>query len=145
MRSACLVFLFLVAEALPGLMAQAEEQHGIMPLAKVKFVPDEDVKCLSYAVESGDPNQGASTMILKAPPECVVPWHYHTAREELMVARGSVLTEMEGVLSTTLEPGGFGTMRSGEKHQFTCTEKSECILFVTFDRAYDIHWVREKK
>jgi len=126
-------------------MAQAAERHGIMSLAKVKFVPDEDVKCLSYAVENGDPDQGASTMILKAPPECVVPWHYHTAREELMVARGSVLTEMEGEPPTLLEPGGFGSMRSGEKHRFTCTGKLECILFVTFDRAYDIHWVREKK
>jgi hypothetical protein len=73
MRCACLLFLFLAAAAFPGLMAQAAEQHGIVPLAKVKFVPDEDAKCLSYAVESGDPDQGASTMILKAPPECVVP------------------------------------------------------------------------
>jgi len=134
----------LIAEALPGLRALAEGQHGIVPLAKVKFVPDEDVKCLSYAVESGDPDHGASTMILKAAPGCVVPWHYHTAREELMVARGRVLTEMEGMLSTPLEPGGFGVMGSGEKHQFRCTERTECILFVTFDRAYDIHWVREK-
>jgi quercetin dioxygenase-like cupin family protein len=145
MRSTCAVFLFLVAEALPGLVAKAEEQHGITPLAKVKFVSDEDVTCLSYAVESGDPDKGASTMILKAPPKCVVPWHYHTAREELMVARGSVLTEMEGLPSTTLEPGGFGSMRGGEKHQFTCAAGSECILFVTFDRAYDIQWVSEKK
>ncbi|SRR6266481_2799051 len=145
MRTACLVFLFLVADVLPGPMAQGVEQHGIMPFAKVTFVQDEDVKCLSYAVESGDPDQGASTMILKAPPECVVPWHFHTAREELMVARGKVLTEMESAPSMTLEPGGFGAMRSGEKHRFTCTGKSECVVFVTFDRAYDIHWVREKK
>jgi quercetin dioxygenase-like cupin family protein len=145
MRSACWVFLLLVAVALPGPMGQAEEHHGMMPLAKVKFLADDDVKCLSYAVESGDPDHGASTMILKAPPGCVVPWHYHTAREELMVARGSVLTEMEGMQSTTLEAGGFGTMRGGEKHQFTCTRKSECILFVTFDQAYDIHWVSAKK
>ncbi len=36
-------------------------------------------------------------MIVKASPKCVVPWHYHSAQEELMVARGNVLTEIEGV------------------------------------------------
>ena len=85
MRSACLVLLFLIAEALPGLRAQAEGQHGTVPLAKVKFVPDEDVKCLSYAVESGDPDHGASTMILKAAPGCVVPWQIRTTRVALRI------------------------------------------------------------
>ena len=144
MRSRCLVLLFVVP-ALPSLMAQVEVQQGITPLAKVKFVADEDVKCLRYAVESGDPDKGASTMILKASPKCVVPWHYHAAREELMVARGKVLTEMEGAPASTLGAGGFGSMLSEEKHQFTCTGTSECVLFVTFDRVYDIHWVKEKK
>ncbi len=145
MRSRGLVLLFVAAEVWPVLMAQVETRHVLTPLAKVKFVADDDVRCLSYAVESGDPDKGPSTMILKASPKCVVPWHYHSAQEELMVARGNVLTEMEGVPTTTLELGGFGTMRSEEKHQFTCTGKSECILFVTFDRVYDIHWVKQKK
>jgi quercetin dioxygenase-like cupin family protein len=144
-RSPCLVLLFFVAAAFPLLTAQVEAEHRITPLAKVKFVGDEDVKCLSYAVESGDPDKGASTMILKAPPKCVVRWHYHTAVEGLMVVRGDVLTEMESLPATSLEPGGFATMRSEEKHQFTCAGKAQCILFVTFDRVYDIHWVKENK
>jgi quercetin dioxygenase-like cupin family protein len=81
-------------------------------------------------------------MILRAPPKCLVPWHYHTAREELMVARGSVLTEMEGVPAAPLEPGGYAAMGSRQKHQFTCVGSQDCILFVTFDGVYDIVWVK---
>ena len=82
-------------------------------------------------------------MILKAPPQCLVPWHFHTAREELMVVRGSLLTEMEGAPAATLGPGGYGTMAGRQKHQFSCTSDSECIVFVTFDRVYDIFWVKD--
>ena len=144
MRFSRLVVLGLATVTFPALTALVQAQHSITPLAKVKFVPDDDVKCLSYALESGDPDKGASTIILKAPPRCLVRWHFHTAVEGLMVVRGQVLTEMEGVPATTLGAGGFATMSSGAKHQFACTGTSECILFVTFDRIYDIHWVDQK-
>jgi hypothetical protein len=42
---------------------------------------------------------------------------------------------------TVLEPGGFGFMESRVKHQFSCESSDDCILFVTFDRTYDVFWV----
>ena len=90
MRFSRLVVLGLATVTFPALTALVQAQHSITPLAKVKFVPDDDVKCLSYALESGDPDKGASTIILKAPPRCLVRWHFHTAVEGLMVrARAS--------------------------------------------------------
>ncbi len=89
--------------------------------------------CLSYGLVSGDLERGPSTLLLKAKPECVVPWHSHTAQEQLMVVQGDVLTEMEGMPKALLGPGGFGFMESRAKHQFTCKSASECLLFVTFD------------
>jgi quercetin dioxygenase-like cupin family protein len=138
----CLLF---TAAAVSALLAQSAPQHAVVPLSEAKFVVDEDVKCLSDALESGDPDKGPSTFALKAPPGCVVPWHYHTAAEQLIVVHGEVLTEMEGMRATTLGPGGFASMLSLEKHQFTCTGATQCLLFVTFDRTYDIHWVKPRK
>jgi quercetin dioxygenase-like cupin family protein len=119
--------------------------HGqgvVRPVSEVKFEQDEDVKCLSSAVETGDPSKGASTIILKAPANCVIPWHYHTAAEQLIVIQGKVPTEMEGMAKQTLEPGGFAMMPGKAKHRFSCASKSGCVLFVTFDRVYDIFWVK---
>jgi len=121
----------------------APAQTGVArSLAEVKFAPDDDVKCLSSAVETGDPATGPSTIILKAPPHCVIPWHYHTAQEQLIVIQGRVPTEMEGMAKMDLGPGGFAMMPGKAKHQFSCESKTPCVLFVMFDRKYDIFWVK---
>lgn len=133
------IMLLAIATTMP---AQAPKHGVVKPLSEVKFERDGDVKCLTSAAENGDPAVGASTFILKAPPNCIVPWHYHTAEEQLIVVRGNVLTEMEGVSPATLGPGGFAMMPSKEKHRFSCESKSGCTLFVTFDRVYDIFWVK---
>jgi quercetin dioxygenase-like cupin family protein len=134
-KIACAIVL-----SVPALLAQTAQHNTAIPLSKVEFAQDEDVECLSSGIVSGDPASGPSTILLKAPAGCLVRWHYHTAEEQLMVVQGDVLTEMEGMAPTLLGPGGFGFMESRAKHQFTCTSATECLLFVTFDRAYDIFW-----
>jgi quercetin dioxygenase-like cupin family protein len=125
--------------------AQSMDKGGARPLSEVKFEQDADVKCLASALENGDPDKGASTFILKAPPNCLVPWHYHTAEEQLIVIQGTVKTEMGGMAARTLAPGGFAMMPGKAKHQFSCESKSPCVMFVTFDRKYDIFWVKSGK
>jgi quercetin dioxygenase-like cupin family protein len=121
-------------------------KHGIVRrMADVKFAPDDDVKCLNGVVENGDPATGPSTFVLKATSGCVVAPHYHTAEEQLIVVRGDVLTGMHGMKETLLEPGGFAMMPGKETHWFTCMSKEGCLMFVTFDRTYDIVWVQDEK
>jgi mannose-6-phosphate isomerase-like protein (cupin superfamily) len=135
----CLIAGLVVLVGGPAL-AQDKAMGTIKPLSAVQFGPDQDVKCLSAALEAGDPATGRSTFILKAPPGCVVPWHFHTAEEQLIIISGSVRAEMTGHPSTKLGPGGFVMMGSRMAHQFTCQGRAACVMFVTFDRAYDIFW-----
>jgi quercetin dioxygenase-like cupin family protein len=121
-------------------LAEEMPKGAVKPLPSIKFSPDKDVKCLLSAVETGDPATGRSTLILKAPAGCVVPWHFHTAEEQLMIVGGTVLAEMTDQKPTRLGPGGFAVMGSRMPHQFTCQGKSPCLMFVAFDRAYDIFW-----
>ena len=140
LRLAPLALLFLAATAS---LSSQEQHHGVVrPLSDVKFAPDDDVKCLDSTLESGDPDKGPSTFILRAAPDCKVPLHYHTAEEQLIVVRGDLETGMEGVAPRVLQAGGFAMMPSKEKHWFTCQSKEGCLMFVTFDRAYDIFWVK---
>ena len=120
--------------------------HGIVtPLAGANLVFDGEPACLKVARENGDPDKGASTFLLEAPSGCVVPAHYHTAEEQLMVVRGDVLTGMDGMPEQTLGPGGFAMMPSKAMHWFTCKSKDICLMFVTFDRTYDIVWAKPQK
>ena len=124
--------------------AAQETKAGIVkPLAEVKFDPDDDVKCLHGVVENGNPETGPSTFLLKASAGCVVKPHYHTAEEQLIVVKGDVSTGMQGMKDTVLGAGGFAMMPGKVTHWFTCTKESKdgCLMFVTFDRKYDIVWV----
>jgi quercetin dioxygenase-like cupin family protein len=121
-------------------LAEDAAKGTIRPLSSVKFLPDQDVKCLLSAVETGDPATGRSTLVLKASPGCVVPWHFHTAEEQLTIISGNVLAEMSGHQPTRLGPGGFAVMAGHMPHQFTCQGRSACLMFVAFDGAYDIYW-----
>ena len=120
----------------------AAKSGVVKALSDVKFEGD-DTKCLRSATENGDPDTGPSTLILKAAPDCKVPWHYHTAEEQLIVTGGTVQAEMDGMAAATLNAGGFAMMPSKVKHRFSCQSKTECVMFVTFDRKYDIVWVKD--
>jgi quercetin dioxygenase-like cupin family protein len=135
-------FALLLFAAAVSLSSQEQHRGVVRPLSYVKFDPDDDVKCLDSTLENGDPAKGASTFILRAPPNCKVPLHYHTAEEQLIVVRGDVETGMDGVTPRILRAGGFAMMPSKEKHWFTCKSKAGCLMFVTFDRVYDIFWVK---
>ena len=83
-----------------------DRRHQVALIRKI----DNDVKCLLSTVEAGDPTTSRSTLILKASSGCVVPWHYHTAEEQLIVISGTVLVEMVDHQPTRLGPGGFAVM-----------------------------------
>ena len=127
------------------LSAQAPKSGIVRQLSDVKFPKGDSPDCLQFALENGDLETGPSTAIMKASPNCVVPPHYHTAEEQLIIVRGQVSTGMDGMPETLLGPGGFAMMPGKRVHWFSCKGKDECLMFVTFDRAYDIVWVNQKK
>jgi quercetin dioxygenase-like cupin family protein len=138
-------FAILLAVVVAPLFAQAP-QHGVVtPLSSAKLSSDGAPACLSSALENGDPDKGASTFLLQAAPGCVVPAHYHTAEEQLIVVRGDVLTGMDGMSEQILGPGGFAMMPGKVMHWFTCKSKEPCLMFVTFDRTFDIVWAKPPK
>ena len=140
-----LVILLVAVGAASRGQGQTSPHRIVTPLAGANLVFDGEPACLKVARENGDPDKGPSTFLLEAPSGCVVPAHYHTAEEQLMVVRGDVLTGMDGMAEATLGPGGFAMMPSKAMHWFTCKSKNTCLMFVTFDRTYDIVWAKQAK
>lgn len=119
----------------------SDASHGVMLTQEsAKFEQDQDVKCLQSALASGNPETGPSTFLLKAAPGCLVPWHFHTAAEQLIVTRGKVMTEMQGMKPSALQNGGYAMMPGKVAHRFTCTGTHDCLMYVMFDQKYDITW-----
>lgn len=108
--------------------------------ADMKFEPVPGMPaCAPGAVLSGDPANGPSIIIGKLAAGCVIPWHYHTPNEQLMMISGVARVEVKDGEPITLRAGGFALMPSRHVHQFRCT--TACLLFVHSDAAYDIHYV----
>jgi quercetin dioxygenase-like cupin family protein len=148
-REAIVVIIRFVAWAALLLANQDVAQtpqmsNGIVrPFSAVEFKPDEDIKCLKYAVEDGNPERGPSTHILVFPNGCHFPWHYHTAEEQMFVIDGEVSIQMSTEEAAVLGPGGFAVMKSREPHEFSCQSSNGCRAFVHFNRKYDIYWVKK--
>jgi quercetin dioxygenase-like cupin family protein len=136
---ACTLLLFLVV-GIARTPAMAEEPMGTASMAKAKFgnlpvLP----KCGTISVASGDPSKGAATIMAKAAAGCVIPWHWHTAREQLMFVAGTAKIEMKDGAPARLHGGDYINLPSKNVHQFTCV--AACTFFLATDGTFDIHYV----
>ena len=95
--------------------------------------------CAVASVQSGDPAKGPSIIYAELEAGCIIPWHWHTPAEHLMIISGTARIEMKGGKSLTLNPGGYAMMPSKHVHQFRC-EKG-CSLYVSSNAAFDIQYV----
>src|SRR5205823_8443333 len=121
-------------------IAHAEDMGVLRKLAENKLAPMAGLPtCITMAVESGDPSKGPSVIVFKGTAGCLIPWHWHTPTEHVMVVSGSAKVEMKGGSSGILGPGGYAMMPGKHVHQFTCT--TACSAFVHSDGAFDIHYV----
>jgi len=120
---------------------QAQDMGMVRKMQENKFAAVPGMpSCITAAVQSGDPTKGASVLLFKGKAGCMVPWHWHTPVEQVMLVSGSATFEMKDHKgSTTVGPGGYAMMPSKHVHQFKCT--SACTGFVSSDTAFDIHYV----
>jgi hypothetical protein len=51
-----------------------------------------------------------------------------------------VMAEMTDRPPARLGPGGFAVMGTHMAHKFACQGTAACVMFVTFNRGYDIKW-----
>jgi quercetin dioxygenase-like cupin family protein len=95
--------------------------------------------CAMIAVESGDPGKGPSVILLKAKAGCVVPWHWHTANERLVIVSGTAKGEMKDGMPLMLKAGDYVVLPARGIHRLTVLTDIE--LFNMPDAAFDIHYV----
>ncbi|RZI42433.1 cupin domain-containing protein [Herbaspirillum sp. HC18] len=136
-----LAVIFVSSICLPAIPLHAEDMSVVRKMSDNKFTAVEGLpSCASQAVQSGDPSKGPAVILFKAKTGCVIPWHWHTPTEQIMVVSGAAKVQMkDGANSTTLGPGSYAKLPGKHVHQFTCT--SNCTGFVTSDAAFDIHYV----
>ncbi len=132
------LFLFVLSAGV--LRAQDAAKAVAMNTSAMKFVAFPVMPaCATGAVVSGDPGKGPSIILAKMKPGCKFPWHWHTPNESVMLVSGQAEAQMKDGKPTALHAGAFALMPSKHVHRFSC--KTECMLFVHSDAAFDMHYV----
>jgi quercetin dioxygenase-like cupin family protein len=139
-------FLVVFAASIFGqvrLAAQGTEEKPIVAaaadakFAAIPIAPD----CFTIAVERGDPTKGPSVILAKFAPGCVAPFHWHTPSETAMVVSGSLQTTMKGEKPFVAHHGDFLYLPAHHVHRAICLASAPCLVFLSSDAAFDIHWV----
>ena len=89
------------------------------------------------AVVHVSPKTQATQLLIRAPKQVVVPWHWHTPNEAITVIKGTFTVECEGK-KVDLGPGSFTHMPARLIHRGTFTEG--CTIAISADGPFDIHW-----
>lgn len=95
--------------------------------------------CLSFAVDRGNPMTGPSVLIIKMTAGCVVPWHWHSVREELMLVSGQGKIEMSKFPTHVVHEGDYVLLPARHHHQFAC--QTDCVFFDAIGGKFDIHYI----
>src|SRR6266550_5533953 len=130
------MLLFVVGSARAQEMtAQPGTNMAAMKFVNIPPLPT----CARAAVASGDPTKGPSIILAKATTGCVIPWHWHTPNEHVMIVSGAATLQMKDAKPVSLRAGAFALMPSNHAHQFRCLRA--CALYIYSDTAFDIHYV----
>ena len=109
-------------------------------VAEMAFAPIPGLPtCATGAVQAGNPATGPTIIASKIAAGCVIPWHWHTPNEHLMLVSGSARVEPKDGSPLTLKAGGFALMPSKHVHQFRCEQA--CLLYASSDGPFDTHYV----
>ena len=95
--------------------------------------------CAVAAPLRGDPSKEASVLLIKSTAGCRVPWHWHTANEDLLIVSGRGQLDMKDGKSLVLEPGAYASLPSHHLHQASFS--TNAMFFNSADGPFDIHYV----
>jgi quercetin dioxygenase-like cupin family protein len=102
-----------------------------------KAFPDLGADGPDLAVVHVNPKTQATQLLIRAPKEVVVPWHWHTANEAITVLSGTFTVACESK-RIELGAGSFTYTPSRLIHEATFTEG--CMIAISADGPFDIHW-----
>lgn len=85
--------------------------------------------CGVGSVKDGNPGTGPSVINIKFQSGCVIPWHWHTPNERVVIVSGTARAEMKGMEPVMLKHGDFILLSAKRIHQFTAVTPVEIYDF----------------
>jgi quercetin dioxygenase-like cupin family protein len=98
-----------------------------------EFLP----KGCQIAVLHGDPSKNNADVFFKVPANSVIPRHWHTSAERMVLVSGELHVTYDGHKTTVLKPGTYAYGPPKMPHKAECKKAGPCILFIAFESPVD--------
>ncbi|HEV8267089.1 MAG TPA: DUF4437 domain-containing protein [Thermoanaerobaculia bacterium] len=137
----------LAADAKPASKSgdKAKAAHlGLMTPDQLKWEDNPGAPEVKVAVVWGDAKKGPHGAFHKFPAGFATPLHTHSANLKAVVISGTIIEGEDGK-ETKLPPGSYFMQPHTVKHTTKCDAGSECVIYATANKGFDIHMVEEKK
>jgi quercetin dioxygenase-like cupin family protein len=88
-----------------------------------------------------DPASGGMDLLVRYPSGHVIAPHFHDSNERIFVAEGQLTLQRESG-DARLEVGGYAFLPAGEVQRLSCTSKSRCTFYLSWDGKPRSHPVK---
>jgi quercetin dioxygenase-like cupin family protein len=99
--------------------------------------PDLMPKGCEIAVLHGDPAKNNADIFLKVPANAVIPRHWHTSAERMVLVAGELHVTYDGHDTAVLKPGSYAYGPPKLPHKAECGAAGPCVLFIAFELPVD--------
>lgn len=89
------------------------------------------------AVLHGDPAKPNADVFLTLPANAVIPEHWHTSAERMVLVAGELSVTYKGQAKVVLKPGMYAYGPAKLPHSASCGGSASCVLFIAFESAVD--------
>lgn len=129
---ACAGLALPVHAADPG-GGRAATDAGLTWNACPEFMP---AGC-GLAVLAGDPAARDADVFFRVPGGAVIPLHWHSSTERMVLVGGRLRVEYQGRAPLLLQVGQYARGDARAAHSAVCESREPCVLFIAFDGPVD--------
>lgn len=133
------VLSLLLACLTPPVFAQDAPLARTAGEAALKWggCPDFMPRGCEIAVLHGDPAGNNADVFFKVPANAVIPRHWHTSAERMVLVAGEMQVTYDGHPAVVLRPGSYAYGPAKLPHHAVCGASGPCVLFIAFESPVD--------
>lgn len=94
-------------------------------------------KGCEIAVLHGDPSKNNADVFFKVPANSVIPRHWHTSVERMVLVAGELHVTYDGHKTSVLKSGTYAYGPAKVPHKAKCSKGRACVLFIAFESPVD--------
>jgi len=91
----------------------------------------------AIAVLHGDPAKDNVDVFFKLPGNSMLPLHWHTSAERMVLVSGELRVSYQGQDEVALKPGMYAYGPAKLAHHGVCASAEPCVLFIAFESPLD--------